>query len=414
MHGCTKSSVRQRLHENCRPLQPSRQADWNVIPVRFQGEGPGRKNDGLAQTAAKTYPAVPNLPLLNLPFPGVPNCPMSDAAEPLSHSPIRKLSGVQIVGTGSFLPPNVVTNDDLASLGCDADWILQRTGIQERRHAPPEMTTSDMAVSAAQNAIEAAGVAHRDIDLLLMATMTPDYLLPSTATQVQHQLGLNCGAVDLSAACAGFLYAMVTGFQYVATGCSRRALIIGADINSRITNPQDKRTYPLFGDGAGAVVLAPGDPEQGLDAYTLGADGSGTELLKRPVGGSKQPFAADCTSGERWYMEMDGRSVFKWAVRLVEDSSKQILEAAECPVENVRLWLFHQANERILEAVVESMSIDRKKVVMHLDHYGNTSTGSIPIALDESVRAGRISPGDRLLLCGFGAGLSWGTALLSW
>lgn len=339
---------------------------------------------------------------------------MSDAAEPLSHSPIRKLLGVQIVGTGSFLPDNVVTNDDLASLGCDADWIVQRTGIQERRHAPSEMTTSDMAVRAAQNAIEDAGIARGDIDLLLMATMTPDYLLPATAAQVQHQLGLQCAAVDMTAACAGFLYAMVTGFQYVATGCSRYALIIGADINSRITNPQDKRTYPLFGDGAGAVVLGPGGSGQGLEAYTLGADGAGTELLKRPVGGSKEPFSADCGSGERWYLEMDGRSVFKWAVRLVEDSSKQILNAGECPVEDVKLWLFHQANERILEAVVESMGIDRKKVAMHLERYGNTSTGSIPIALDESVRNGLVSPGDRLLLCGFGAGLSWGTALLSW
>ena len=137
-------------------------------------------------------------------------------------------------------------------------------------------------------------------------------------------------------------------------------------------------------------------------------------MLKRPVGGSKEPFAAGCRDGERWYLEMDGRSVFKWAVRLVEDSSKQILNAGECPVEDVKLWLFHQANERILEAVVESMGIDRKKVAMHLERYGNTSTGSIPIALDESVRNGLVSPGDRLLLCGFGAGLSWGTALLSW
>src|SRR4051812_16886710 len=186
---------------------------------------------------------------------------MSDA-ELLSsmRSPIRRMTGVQIVGTGSYVPDNVVTNEALASLGCDAEWIVQRTGIRERRHAPPEMSTGDMAVAAGERAMKAAGVSPCDIDLLIVATLSPDRLLPATATSVQHRLGVNCGAMDLSAACAGFAYALVTGMQFVATGCSKRALVIGADANSRVIDPADVKTYPLFGDGAGAVVLSAGSP----------------------------------------------------------------------------------------------------------------------------------------------------------
>lgn len=339
---------------------------------------------------------------------------MSNGVLPQLRPPIRKLTGVQVAGTGSFLPENVVTNEDLAQLGCDADWILQRTGIRERRHAPPDMTTSDMATAAAERAIEAAGVEPEDIDLLLLGTLSPDHLMPATASTVQHRLGLNCGAVDLSAACAGFIYALITGMQYVATGCSHNALIIGADTNSRVTNPADKKTYPLFGDGAGAVVLTPGDDTQGLLSFTLGSDGSGTELLYRPTGGARHPFTTAPSDCEKSYLTMDGRPVFKWAVRLVQDSSSRVLEAADCDSSDVDLWVFHQANERILDAAVEGMGIDRQKVVSHLGRYGNTSCGSMPIALDESVRAGKVHRGDKLLVCGFGGGLSWGTGLLRW
>lgn len=330
------------------------------------------------------------------------------------YPPIRKLTGVQIVGAGSFLPENIVTNEDLARLGCDADWILQRTGIRERRHASPDMSTSDMAVAAAEKAIADAGIDRGEIDLVLLATMSPDYLMPATASRVQEMLNLNCAAVDLSAACAGFMYAMVTGMHYVATGGSKYALVIGSDTNSRVTNPDDKRTYPLFGDGAGAVLLTAGNDEQGLVSYTLGSDGRGTELLYRPAGGAKQPFDGSQQNPNSWYMCMDGRPVFKWAVRLVEESSNRVLDAAECSHEDVKLWLFHQANERILEAAIVSMGIDREKVLINLDRYGNTSTGSIPIVLDEALKNGGINQGDLLLMCGFGGGLSWGTALLRW
>ncbi len=189
-------------------------------------------------------------------------------------SPLRKLTGVQILATGSYVPDDVVRNEDLARLGFDADWILQRTGIRERRCAPPGIATSDMAFWAAERCIAKADVSPADIDLVIVATFTPDVPVPATACLVQNRLGLNCAAMDLQNACAGFLYALITGFQYVATGCSRLALVIGSDCNSRIVNPQDMKMYPLFGDAAGAVLLARGSADQGLLAYTLGADGS--------------------------------------------------------------------------------------------------------------------------------------------
>ncbi len=339
---------------------------------------------------------------------------MSDAdlSTPV-RSPLRRLSGVQIIGTGSYVPDNIVTNEALASLGCDADWIIQRTGIRERRHAPSEISTGDMALEAAQRCIKAAGIDRSEIDLLVLATLSPDYLLPATAAFVQNRLGLNCAAMDVSAACAGFMYALVTGMQYVATGCSNVALVVGADTNSRVMNPEDKKTYPLFGDGAGAVLLMKGSSEQGLLAYTLGADGAGEQLLVRPKGGSRAPLNG-CTPGADWFVKMDGRPVFKWAVRLLEDSSRQVLDAGGYKTSDVRLWMFHQANIRILDAAAEALDIDRTRVETHIDRYGNTSAGSVPIALDEALRAGRFNRGDLLLLCGFGGGLSWGTALMRW
>jgi 3-oxoacyl-[acyl-carrier-protein] synthase-3 len=331
-----------------------------------------------------------------------------------ARSPLRRLAGVQIIGTGSYVPENVVTNEDLARLGCDADWIIQRTGIRERRHAPPEISTSDMALAAAERCLEAAGVERSRIDLLVLGTLSPDYLLPATAAAVQNRLGLNCAAMDVSAACAGFMYAMVTGMQYVATGSSEYALVIGADTNSRVMNPDDKKTYPLFGDGAGAVLITRGSSEQGLLSYTLGADGAGEQLLIRPAGGSRTPLNANSRLDSSWFVKMDGRPVFKWAVRLLDDSSREVLAAAGFTTNDVKLWLFHQANIRILDAAADALGIDRRRCETHIDRYGNTSAGSVPIALDESFRAGRFGKGDLLLMSGFGGGLAWGTSLMRW
>lgn len=334
---------------------------------------------------------------------------MSEASTPACRAPVRSLTGVQILSTGSFLPDNVVTNDDLASLGCDAEWIIKRTGIRERRHAPPEVNTSDMSVAAAERCLAESGVDRGEIDLLLLATMSPDRLAPATATTVQDRLGLCCGAMDLSAACAGFSYALMTAASFVAAGASRNALVIGADTNSRILNPKDVKTYPLFGDGAGAVLVAPGSPEQGAVAYTLGAEGSGADLLCRQSGGVAMPY-----DPQRWYLEMDGRAVFKWAVRLLDEVSRNVVGAAGYSLEEIDWWLLHQANVRILDAAAESLQIDRHKVLMHLDRYGNTSAASIPIVLDEALREGKIQRGQLLLMSGFGAGLTWGTTVFRW
>lgn len=331
-----------------------------------------------------------------------------------ARSPLRRLTGVQIIGTGSYVPDNVVTNEDLARLGCDPDWIIQRTGIRERRHAPPETSTGDMAVAAAERCIAAAGIDRSRIDLLVLGTLSPDYLLPATAPAVQSRLGLNCPAMDVSAACAGFLYSMITAMQYVATGCSEMALVIGSDTNSRLMKWDDKKTYPLFGDGAGAVLITRGSPEQGLLSYTLGADGTGEKLLVRFAGGSRCPFVKDQQLDPEWFVHMDGRPVFKWAVRLLDDTSRQVLSAAGVTTDDVKLWIFHQANIRILDAAAQALGIDLGKCETHIERYGNTSAGSVPIALDEAFRAGRFGRNDLLLMSGFGGGLAWGTALMRW
>ncbi len=339
---------------------------------------------------------------------------MLETSEFKLQAPVRRLTGVRIVGIGSYVPDNVVKNEDLAQFGCDPDWILRRTGIRERRHAPPDMATSDLAAVAAERCIAAAGVNKADIDLVVLGTFTPDMTMPATACIVQDRLGLCAPAMDVQAACAGFFYALATAMQFVATGCSRMALVIGADCNSRVIDPQDVKTYPLFGDGAGAVLLTAGSPEQGFTAYTLGADGSGFGLLNCPMGGSRLPASPDRVAERLQYLKMDGKPVFKWAVRVLEHSIRTVLEAAKLPLGDVDLFVLHQANARILDAVAQALQIDPAKMAVNLDRYGNTSSGSIPLALDECFQQGKIRPGSNLLLSGFGGGLAWGTGLFRW
>jgi 3-oxoacyl-[acyl-carrier-protein] synthase-3 len=329
-------------------------------------------------------------------------------------SRLGSLLGVQVLGVGSSVPDNLIKNEDLASLGYDAEWIVQRTGILQRRHAPPEIATSDLAVEASQRCIEQAGVDPQEIDLVLLGTFTPDMPLPATACLVQDQLGLRAPAMDIQAACASFIYAMITGMQFVATGSSRLALVIGADCNSRVVNPADKRTFPLFGDAAGAVLLAPGSPEQGLVAYAVGSDGSGADLLCRRMGGSRMPFTHDPASDGLHFLAMEGRPIFKWVIRMLGKTIAEVLQAARMTLDDVDLVIFHQANMRIISSVVEDLSIDQSKVFNNLDRYGNTSSASIPLALDEAYREGRIRRGDHILFSGFGAGLAWGTVLMRW
>jgi len=327
----------------------------------------------------------------------------------------RTLMGFQIVGCGSFVPDGVVTNEWLQSeRGFDPDWIQQRTGILARRHAPEHLATSDMAVAAAEEAIAHGGVDKSEIDLLIVGTFTGDYLCPSTACLVQTRLGLDCPAFDVQAACSGFVYAMATGAQFVVTGNSGLALIIGADTNSRVVNQQDRTIAPLFGDGAGAVLLRQGSSDQGLIAYQLGADGSGGPLLECTAGGTRNPNTAEDIAEGRHFLKMDGRNVFKWAVRVVQESIELVLEKAGLTAADVNLFVLHQANIRIVQTAMEKLGIPAEKVAVNLDRYGNTSAGSIPLCLDEAMRSGNIKHGDVILMCGFGAGLTWGTALYRW
>jgi 3-oxoacyl-[acyl-carrier-protein] synthase III len=339
---------------------------------------------------------------------------MSSVSDQNLKAPLRRLVGVQAIATGSYVPDVVVRNEDLAKYGCDPDWIVQRTGIRERRHTPGNLCTSDLAVAAARRAMDRAGVTAADIDLVVLGTFSADLPVPSAASQVQHKLGLHCPAFDLSAACAGFMYALVTASQYVASGCSRLALAIGADATSRIVEPHDIKTYPLFGDAGGAVLLARGSDDQGLIAYTLGADGSGEELLCMKAGGSRNPASVETVQRGEHYMRMDGKPIFKWAIRLIDRSVREVLDQAKLKIEDVDLFVLHQANIRILDAAADELGIDRRKMFTNLEKYGNTSAGSIPLALDEAVQQGRVERGSNIILCGFGAGLAWGTALWRW
>jgi 3-oxoacyl-[acyl-carrier-protein] synthase III len=355
------------------------------------------------------------------PAPVVPPWPDAAAPDPTMEfrpSPrpkCRRLMGVRVVGTGSYVPDAVVSNEHLHQrLGFDSDWIVKRTGILERRHALPHQATSDLAVEAAVKALAAAGLAAKDVDLLVLGTFTPDMSFPSTACLVQDRLGMVGAALEVEAACAGFMHALITAAAYIVAGVSDTALVVGADCNSRVLNPDDIKTFPLFGDGAGAVVLTKGRPDQGIVSYSMGSDGYGGEMLCRPSGGSRNPPTTEHLDQGLQYMFMDGRGVFKWAVAILCDTIQDVLKDAEKAAEDVDLYLPHQANIRIINAACDVLRIPRHKVYNNLERYGNTSAGSIPLALDEAVTEGRLKPGQLTLMSGFGAGLTWGTALLRW
>jgi 3-oxoacyl-[acyl-carrier-protein] synthase-3 len=323
--------------------------------------------------------------------------------------------GLRIIGTGSYVPDSVVTNAHLhARLGFDSDWIVKRTGILERRHALPHQATSDLCVEASQRCIANAGVNPKDIDLVVLGTFTPDMSFPSTACLVQDRLDLTCPAIEIEAACAGFMYALITGATYVLAGASDMALVVGGDCNSRILNPDDIKTYPLFGDGAGAVLLTRGREDQGILAYSMGSDGAGGDLLRRTACGSRNPPTPHLLAEGHHYMFMDGRAVFRWATNILTDTIKDVLAASRLAPQDVNLYIPHQANIRIINAAIDVLHIDRAKVFNNLDRYGNTSAGSIPLALDEAMQEGRVKPGHTLVMSGFGAGLTWGTAVMRW
>lgn len=315
----------------------------------------------------------------------------------------------RIVGTGSFLPKQVVTNADLAARGLDTNdaWIRERTGIAQRHIADKDQSSSDLALAACQNALQAANVKAADIDLIVVATSTPDYVFPSTACLLQAKLGIKgCAAFDVQAVCSGFVYGLATADAFIRSGANKKALVVGAEVFSRILDWNDRTTCVLFGDGAGAVVLS-SDSKPGIHASILRADGSHAGILN--VAGNVSGGAIVGTP----FLKMDGQAVFKFAVRVLDESARETVEAAKMKLEDVDWLIPHQANVRILEATAKRLGLPRERLVVTVDHHGNTSAASVPLALDEYVRAGKIRSGQRVLLQGVGGGFTWGSSLLT-
>ena len=320
-----------------------------------------------------------------------------------------------IAGIGSYVPASVLTNADLERMVATSDeWIRERTGIRERHVAATGEACSDLAVQAGKRALTAAGVMATDLDMILVATCTGDYPLPATACLVQHQLGATkAAACDLSAACCGFVYALSVADAYVKTGM-RHVLVIGSEVMSAITDWTDRNTCVLFGDGAGAVVVSAHDGERGIISTHLRSDGTLCELIMVPGGGSRTPPSEKVIAERLQYIKMKGNETFKVAVRTLEEIARTTLSAKGLRVEDLDLYVPHQANVRILKAVMDRLGLPIEKVLMNLDRYGNTSAASIPIALDEAVREGRIKEGSLVMLGAFGAGLTWASALIRW
>jgi 3-oxoacyl-[acyl-carrier-protein] synthase-3 len=321
-----------------------------------------------------------------------------------------------IVGVGAGIPEKVITNHDLEQeIDTTDEWITTRTGIRERRIAPPDIATSDLAAQAAQQALHQVGKSAEEVDLIVVATATPDMPWPATACLVQAKIGaVRAAAFDLNAVCTGFVYALWLAAQAVETGAYRCVLVIGADILSRQVNWEDRSTCVLFGDGAGAVVLAPVEHPYGVLSGVLGADGTGAPLLNVPAGGTREPLSPEMIARKRHTIHMRGREVFKFAVTIMGEAAVQALEQAGISPDEVSLFIPHQANIRIIQAAAERLNLPMERVFVNVDRYGNTSAASIPIALYEAWQQGRLRAGDVAVVVGFGAGLTWGACVIRW
>lgn len=328
-----------------------------------------------------------------------------------------------ITGLGSYVPGNVVTNDDLAAgLDTSDEWIRQRTGIAERRTAEPGVCSSDLGVLAAREAVADAGIGPERIDLVITATIAPDQIMPATAARVAYGCGcVNAGAFDVSAGCAGFVYALAMAAGAVASGMRDNVLVVGAEAISRVIDWEDRATAILFGDGAGAAVVSSlngagpvGRPPAGILGFDLGGDGAGADLLSIPAGGSRIPASCETVAGRQHYLHMNGKEVYRFATRVVTHSAKRVLNRCGYEVGDIDLFVPHQANLRIIEGAVAKLGLPWDKVYTNLQKYGNTSSASIPLCLVEARADGRLKDGDLVLLMGFGAGLSWGACLVEW
>jgi 3-oxoacyl-[acyl-carrier-protein] synthase-3 len=322
---------------------------------------------------------------------------------------------VGITGLGTHVPARVLTNEEIARMVETSDeWIVARTGIRERRIAEPGQATSDLAIPAARLALEQAAVEAAALDLVLVATASPDMFFPATASLVATAIGATgAAAYDLSAGCSGFVYGLASGYSAIAGGIAKRVLVVGADTLSRFTNWRDRSTCVLFGDGAGAVVIEEVG-EGGFLGFELGSDGTRAEELTLPAGGSRAPASAETLDAELHTIHMNGREVFRFATTAIVSSVMRLLDACELSIDDVDLYALHQANRRIIDHAVKDLGLDSQKVFLNIDRYGNTSSASIPLVLAEALEAGRLAAGSTVLMTTVGAGLTWGSALIRW
>jgi 3-oxoacyl-[acyl-carrier-protein] synthase-3 len=325
------------------------------------------------------------------------------------------VTGARISALGTYVPERVLTNDDLSQfLDTSDEWITSRTGIRERHIARPDQACSDLASEAARAALARSDVTPEQIDLVIVTTITPDMLFPATASIVAHNIGATrAGAFDLEAGCTGFVYGLAAATAFVGANVYRNVLVIGAEALSRVLDWEDRSTCVLFGDGAGAVLVTPGDEESSF-SFDLGNDGSGAHFLGVPAGGSRQPASHQTVDDHLHFMKMNGGEVFKFATRTVVGSCEKVLSDAGLAVADVDLFVPHQANMRIIETASKRLGFRPEQVFANLERYGNTSCASIPICLEEAATSGRLKKGDRLLMAGFGAGLTWGSCLTTW
>jgi 3-oxoacyl-[acyl-carrier-protein] synthase-3 len=323
---------------------------------------------------------------------------------------------VGILGTGAALPEKVLSNHDLEKMVDTSDqWIIDRTGIRERRQAAPHETTSSLSVQAARKALDMAGLKPTDLDLIICSTISPDMPLPSTAAFIQRDLGARaCCSFDLAAACSGFLFGMTVADNFIKTGKAKYALVVGAELLSRYVDYQDRATCVIFGDGVAASVFGPVEPPSGILAEDMHTDGAFADHLYIPAGGTARPATCFTVQAGEHYIKMRGNELFKVAVRSMEDVSRRVLEKAGVTTDQISLFIPHQANQRITDAVRDRLGLDAARVYSNISRIGNTSSASIPICLDECLRANRIKKGDLILMSAFGAGVTWGATLMRW
>jgi 3-oxoacyl-[acyl-carrier-protein] synthase-3 len=324
--------------------------------------------------------------------------------------------GIALRGTGSFLPARVLPNAEFEkTLDTSDEWIQTRTGIRERRVAGPGETTASMGLAAARRALEMADLTPQDLDLIVCATITPEMMFPSTACFIQAGLGCrHIAAFDLLAACSGFVYSLVVGSQFIRTGAYRNVLVVGAETLTRVVDYRDRGSCILFGDGAGAAVLsATREPGRGLNYFKLYADGSQPDLLCLPGGGSRYPASAQSVADGMHFLKLNGREVYKFAVTRIQELIQEAMAACELSMEDVAMVIPHQVNQRIIDSAMRHMNFPPDKMMGNLERYGNTSAASVPIALDEAMRTGRLKPGDKILLVAFGGGFTWASAVLT-